>query len=110
MWFVGPLLVRQIVGPKDPFVRKHATEALNANLTLCLYWNIGPLLGWIIGDLTGESNWHALFAGMPLAFIWIVTTAIRGAIAANKGEPYRYPGILRMVPGGWPRGGDDASG
>ncbi|HUR02018.1 MAG TPA: DUF4870 domain-containing protein [Nonomuraea sp.] len=105
MWFVGPLLVRETVGRSDAFVRKHATESLNANLTLFFYWNIGPLLGWILGEVTGDSRWHALFAGMPVALLWIVTTAIRGAVTANKGEAYRYPAIVRIVPGGWPRAG-----
>ncbi|MCW2543293.1 MAG: hypothetical protein JWM40_845 [Frankiales bacterium] len=105
MWFVGPLLVRQTIGRQDSYVRKHATEALNANLTLCFYWNIGPLLGWVLADITGNTTWHALFAGIGLAFVWIMTTAVRGAIAANKGEPYRYPGIVRFVRGGWPSSG-----
>ena len=101
LWFVGPLVIRQTVGRKDPFVRKHATESLNANLTLCVYWNSGPLLAWLLVDKTGNAAWEALYAGMAVAFAWIVITAIRGAISANKGKAYRYPAIVRIVPGGW---------
>jgi uncharacterized Tic20 family protein len=109
LWFVGPLVVRQTVGRKDAFVRQHATEALNANLTLVVYWNAGPLLGWVLEDVTGSSAWQALSAGMALAFGWIVVTAIRGARAAYRGQPYRYPVIVRAVPGGWPRSDDQAA-
>lgn len=102
LWFVGPLVIRQTVGRTDAFVRKHATESLNANLTLIVYWNAGPLLGWVLAEVTGKPAWKALSAGMAVAFVWIAVTAVRGARSAYHGKPYRYPAIVRMVPGGWP--------
>jgi len=103
LWFVGPLVIRQTIGRRDDYVRRHATEALNANLTLAGYWNIGPVLGIILSDATGNTAWNALWAGMAFAFIWIAVSSALGARAAYQGRPYKYRAIVRFVPGGWPK-------
>ena len=104
LWFVGPLVIRQTVGRKNDVVRRHSTEALNANLTLFGYWNSGPLLAHILTNYTGNSAWNALWAGPPVAFLWLIVNAVRGALRASREEPFRYPAIVRFVPGGWPKG------
>jgi uncharacterized Tic20 family protein len=107
MWFVGSLVIRQTAGRGSDIVRRHATEALNANLTLVLYWNVGPVLGLVLSGLTGNDAWNVLWAGMPIAFLWIVINSIRGFLHASKGLPFRYPAIIRFVPGGWPKAATD---
>jgi uncharacterized Tic20 family protein len=103
LWFVGSLVIRQTVGRGSDVVRRHATEALNANLTLALYWNAGPLLAMVLSSETGNEAWNVLWAGMPIALAWIVINSIRGFRHASREEPFRYPAIIRFVPGGWPR-------
>ncbi len=40
------------------------------------------------------------FVLLPLVAIWGIVMPIMAALAANKGEWYRYPLTLRLVPGG----------
>jgi uncharacterized Tic20 family protein len=103
LWFVGSLVIRQTVGRGSEVVRRHATEALNANLTLALYWNAGPLLARVLSSQTGNDVWNVLWAGIPIALTWIVINSVRGFRHASREQPFRHPAIIRFVPGGWPR-------
>ena len=103
LYFVGPLVIRLTIGKRNEFVRRHATEALNAQITFGVLWNLFALLAWGLAAITGNGAWHTLFAGMGLVFLWILTSSIIGARAAWRGRPWRYPGAIRLVPGGWPR-------
>jgi len=91
--FLGPLIV-YLVKKDDPFVRRHAAEALNFNLSFLLY---AVLLGlvtivgllFVVGILL-----LPLFA--VLAIVWVVLICI-AAIKAGQGEDYRYPLTIRFV-------------
>jgi uncharacterized Tic20 family protein len=103
LYFVGPLVIRLTVGKRNEFVRRHATEALNAQITFGIMWNLSASLAWGLAAATGNSAWHVLFLGMGFAFVWILATSILGGRAAWRGRPWRYPASIRFVPGGWPR-------
>ena len=105
LYFVGPLVIRQTIGKRDDFVRQHATEALNAPITFGILWNLSALLAWGLTAATDNGKWQFLFAGMGLAFVWILTGSIIGARAAWRGDAWRYPGAIRFVPGGGPTTG-----
>ncbi len=48
--FLGPLVVRLAVGQRSPYVHRHATEALNFNLSILLYLAVAvPLCLLLIG-------------------------------------------------------------
>jgi len=85
--FLGPLIIMLTKGEQDRFVRANAVEALNFQITL--------MIGYVIsGVLT------AVFIGV-LGFIVLpiigLIFSILGAMAANKGEVYRYPFNIRLV-------------
>jgi uncharacterized Tic20 family protein len=91
--FLGPLLV-YLVKKDDPYVRAHAAEALNFNLSAFIYAIVG---GFVLVILI------LLIVGLlllPLAIVavvaWIVLVVIAGA-KAGKGEAYRYPVTIRFV-------------
>jgi uncharacterized Tic20 family protein len=91
--FVGPLIV-YLVKKDDPYVRRHAAEALNFNLSVTLYAIVGGLVLLVL---------ILLLVGIlliPLAFIagivWIVLVVV-AAVRASKGEDYRYPLTIRFV-------------
>ncbi len=87
--FLGPLVIYLINGDKDPYVRHHASEALNFHLTMLIAFIVSAvLLVVLIGIVL-----------LPIVAIMSLVFSILGTIAASKGEWYRYPISIRMVPG-----------
>jgi uncharacterized Tic20 family protein len=87
--FLGPLIIYLVSGDKDPFVKHHAAESLNFQLTVLIGYVISAILMIVlIGFLTFLVIWVAAIA-----------LTIIAAMAANRGEWYRYPISIRMVPG-----------
>lgn len=87
--FIGPLVIYLVNGDKDPYVRHHAAEALNFQLTLMIGYLISFVLMFV---LIG-------FLLFPVLFVLAIVFPILAAMAANRGEWYRYPISIRMVPG-----------
>jgi len=85
--FAGPLLFL-LVKKDEPFVRAHAAEALNFNLSVTLFAVV-----LVIGGVLLVTVWLAL---VPLALGWFVLTCI-AASKAGRGETYRYPLTIRFV-------------
>lgn len=91
--FVLPLVVMLTSGKEDPFVRYHAVEALNFQLTYLVFVLGGMFISLITFGL-------GLFIFLPLFFIVAIghiALAIQAMMAANRGEWYRYPINWRMV-------------
>ena len=85
--FIGPLVVMLTGGPRSAYVRRHAVEALNFNISVLIYLAISALLSIIL-------------IGIPMLLavgVLYVVTSIRGAMAAGRGEEYRYPLTIRFV-------------
>lgn len=87
--FIIPLVFYFTSGEKQPFVRHHASEALNFQITVLIASLAAFVLMFV---LIG-------FVLLPVIIIasWVFT--IQAAIAANRGEWYRYPVSIRLVPG-----------
>ncbi|WP_198954759.1 DUF4870 domain-containing protein [Kineosporia sp. R_H_3] len=84
---IGPAVVMATMGQRSAFVRRHAVEALNFNISVLIYAAVSGVLAFVL-------------IGIPmlvaLAVLYLVTT-IQGAMAANRGEEYRYPLTIRFV-------------
>ncbi|MFG2003268.1 DUF1707 and DUF4870 domain-containing protein [Spirillospora sp. NPDC048911] len=76
--FVGPLIMMLLSGKRSAYVRRHAVEALNFQLTVLLI----TIVTFGIG-------------GMLYALTWIVAGI--AAVIALTGQSFRYPWILRLV-------------
>lgn len=87
--FLGPLIIYLVNGDKDPFVRHHAAEALNFQITLVIAYLVSFVLMFL---LIG-------FLLLPVVWIGSLVLMIMGAVNANKGEWWRYPVNIRIVPG-----------
>ena len=87
--FVGPLVIYLINGEKDPFVRHHAAESLNFQITLTIA-AVGSALAMLV--LVG-------FLLLPVVMLGGIVLQVIGAVKANAGEWWRYPVNLRLVPG-----------
>lgn len=84
---VVPLVVFLVYKDRDRFVRAHAAEALNFQITLALAYLVS-MVTMIVG---------VGFVLFLAAWVCSIVFAVLGSIAANAGRPYRYPVSLRPV-------------
>ncbi|WP_372443460.1 DUF4870 domain-containing protein [Rhabdothermincola sediminis] len=87
--FLAPLVIYLVNGERDPFIRHHSAESLNFQITLFIAYVVCFVLMFVL-------------IGFVLFFVvWIASLVfmIQATIAANRGEWYRYPINIRMVPG-----------
>jgi uncharacterized Tic20 family protein len=85
--FLGPLVAYLVLKDRSPFLKDSTTEALNFSILLTI-------------ALTVSSFLTAVIIGVVLLpIVWVVgiVFCILAAIAANKGEVYRYPVNWRLV-------------
>lgn len=87
--FLGPLIMYLVYGERDPFVRHHAAESLNFQITLTIGFVICFVLAFV---LIG-------FLLLPVLIVGGLVFEIIGCLRANAGEWWRYPINLRLVPG-----------
>jgi uncharacterized Tic20 family protein len=93
MAFLGPLIILLVQGGKSPFVRRHAVESLNFQITLLIALAVGIVLSVVTLGL-------GLIVVIPAALVIGVVALVfmvMASIAANNGEDYRYPVNLRLV-------------
>lgn len=84
---LGPLVVFLIFKDRSPFVRRASVEALNFWITVYIGLAISiALMLVIVGFFT-----------FPLILLAALILSILAAVAANRGEDYRYPFTLRLV-------------
>lgn len=76
--FVGPLVLMLTSGQRSEYVRRHAVEALNFQITLLLITIVTFGLGSVVYVVS-----------------WVV--ALVAAAVGLTGKPFRYPWILRLV-------------
>jgi uncharacterized Tic20 family protein len=88
MAFLVPLVVMLVKGPQSPFVRAHAVESLNFQLSMLIYGIVSAVLILAAGI--------GLILLAILAVLWIVTV-IMATMRASEGQAYRYPLTIRFV-------------
>ncbi|GAA2742191.1 hypothetical protein GCM10009868_11210 [Terrabacter aerolatus] len=102
---IAPLVIRLTAGKEDPFVKHHATEALNVQILFTVVWNvlIGSLIVATATANPDDVNPPALlFVAFPLAFLagaTVLGMSIRGAVQASRRVWWRYPLSIRFVRG-----------
>jgi hypothetical protein len=84
---IGPLIVYLVAGDRSPFVKRHAAEALDFSLTL--------LIGYLLAIVT-------IFVGVgfvliPALVVVSIVFPVLAAVAAAKGQEYRYPISIPIV-------------
>lgn len=85
--FVGALIIWLIKKDDSAFVGEQAAEALNFQITVAIaFFAAGALAFVLIGFLL-----------MPAIVLFNFIFCILGALAASKGQSYRYPLTLRLV-------------
>lgn len=87
--FLGPLIIFLMAKPDQPYAKHHAAESLNFQITLMLASIVTIALCFV---LIG-------FVLLPVVVIGAFVLEILAAVAASRGEWYRYPVNIRMVSG-----------
>ena len=94
MAFLGPLIV-YLAKKDDPYVRRHAAEALNFSLS-CLIYAVAFVVVAGAVLLSGVGLVVLLPLVVPVLVVWIVLICL-GAVKAGQGGDYRYPLTIRFV-------------
>lgn len=81
------LIVYLVLKDRGPFVRLHSATALNFQLTMLIAYVVGFITAFIL------IGFLVIFA----AAIVIIIFSIMAAIAANNGQPYKYPLSIEFV-------------
>ncbi|MDQ6649519.1 MAG: DUF4870 domain-containing protein [Actinomycetota bacterium] len=108
-----PLIVRQTEGKRNEFVRHHATEALNFQITFMIVW-LGifallfstALLSPVRHSTRPPATVIIVFPFLFLLFFAAIGLSILGCVRASQERWWRYPVSLRLVRGARPRDAD----
>ena len=87
MGFLAPLIIMLVKGNDSAFVRRHAVESLNFQISLLIYLVISFILVFV---LIG-------FVLMAAVGLFALVVIILATVKAANGEDYRYPLCLRLV-------------
>ena len=83
-WIFPPMIIYLIKKDESPFIREHAKESMNFQITWAIIGAIlfitliGILLLWVVG-------------------IVVLVLVIVATIKASEGKLYRYPFTLRLI-------------
>ncbi len=84
---IGPLVVWLIKKDASAFVNDQGKEAINAQISYCLYLAVAGLLCFIgIG-----------FVLFPMVYVAGLVFLIVATVQSNEGFRYRYPYIIRFL-------------
>lgn len=84
---VPALIMWLIKRHESPFLDDHGKEAVNFQISLTIYFAIGLVLSLIC------VGWVVIAAAYVLGIVGM----IMAAMAANRGEYYRYPATIRLI-------------
>jgi uncharacterized Tic20 family protein len=87
MAFLVPLVILLTKGKEAPFIRRHALESLNFQISVLIYAAVSALLALVV---------IGLFMLLALAVFYVVVVVLATVKAAN-GQEYHYPLTLRLV-------------
>jgi len=93
MGFLCPLVVWLVFRDRSSFVRRHAVESLNFQLSLLIYTTVAVVLILITFGLGVLIVVPLVVIGAIAALVVIVLATM----AASSGREYRYPLTIRLV-------------
>ena len=85
--FIAPLTILLVFGPRSPYVREHAVESLNFNLSWLIYAVVAVILAFVLIGIP-------ILIVLGIAYVILV---IMASVRANNGQLYRYPATIRFV-------------
>jgi len=95
--FIAPLLV-MLVKSDSPFVRGHAVESLNFQISMLIYSIVATVVGFLVVVLTLGLGLLVVIPLVLVALVVILVLVLQASMRASRGEEYRYPFTLRLIP------------
>ncbi|MGZ5400389.1 MAG: DUF4870 domain-containing protein [Nocardioides sp.] len=99
-WFalglIAPLLVMLVKGD-SPFVRAHAVESLNFQISMLIYSIVGGVLAFLVIILTLGIGAIIVVPLVLIALLIVLVLVIIATTKAANGEFYEYPLTMRLV-------------
>lgn len=84
---IGPLLVWLLKKEQSSLLEEHAREALNFQISIAIYAIIAGILFFVlIGMIL-----------LPVLIIIQIVLMIKAALAADRGEFYKYPFTIQFI-------------
>jgi uncharacterized Tic20 family protein len=93
MAFLAPLIVLLSVGNRSAFVRRHAIESLNFQLTLLICFAVA----FVLGAVGLRAGFLLLVPFVGLGGALALVAVVLATLAASRGEEFRYPVTLRFI-------------
>lgn len=94
--FLAPLII-MLAKQDRPYVRRHAVESLNFQISLLIYFVAGTVVMFVVALLTfGIGLLVLLPVALVLGLVALVLI-IMATIKASNGEEFRYPLTMRLV-------------
>lgn len=95
--FLAPLVVMLTKGNESAYVRRHAVESLNFQLSLLIYSVVGGLVGVVLAFVTLGLALLVILPVVALVGVAALVLIIIASTKAGNGEDYRYPLTIRLV-------------
>ena len=94
--FLAPLVV-MLVRNESPFVRRHAVESLNFQISLLIYTVVGGVLAFLLVVLTFGIGALVVVPVVVVFALVALALVILATVRASNGEDYRYPFSIRFI-------------
>lgn len=94
---IGPLVVWLIKKDQDEFVRRHSVLALNFNISVLIYVTVASIAMLILGVATFGIGFLLAIPVVIVALILWLVYVIQAAMAASKGQEFKYPLTIDLI-------------
>jgi uncharacterized Tic20 family protein len=87
MAFLAPLAVMLMTRGRSEFVRRHAVESLNFQISTLIYAAVSVALIFVL---------IGILLLVLVGIVWLISV-ILGGVAASQGRDFRYPLNIRFI-------------
>ena len=94
---VGPLVLWLVKRQSDPAVDEHGKEVLNFQISITLYSVAAFIVFMVLAFALNSFGFFLLVLAMLGVMVFDIVCTVRGAVAASRGQSYRYPLSMRLI-------------
>lgn len=94
--FLAPLAVMLVRG-ESPFVRRHAVESLNFQISLLIYTVVGAVVAFFVVLMTFGLGAFVVVPLVAVLALVVLVLIVVATVKAGNGEEFRYPFTIRFI-------------